>query len=242
MTAPTVGRKIYYYPDAGSFEGKQITQLDPNQPINATVLFIHPKNTMDAPDKVSLHIVDHTGIIHFRAAVPLVEGDTAPPSGGYAKWMPYQVTQHAKNESAAPDAAATQPSSDASASPATTEAPVTATPIPAPAPTASEAVTAAVQETVEVLGAVQYGFDVALNALKAGKAITRKGWNGKGMFVYMVPAASYRAQTGIAKKVFGEDALVPYNAYLALKGADGNVSTWVPSVNDCLAVDWEISQ
>lgn len=81
-------------------------------------------------------------------------------------------------------------------------------------------------------------FSVALDSLKVGKRVARHGWNGKGMFVYHVPAASYPAQTGAAKEHFGEDALVPYNAYLALKGVDGRVSTWVPSSTDVLAEDW----
>ena len=81
-------------------------------------------------------------------------------------------------------------------------------------------------------------FSDALISLKAGKPISRSGWNGKGMFVYLVSANSYPAQTKVAKEFFGEDALVPYNAYLAIKNVDGTVSTWVPSVNDVLAEDW----
>lgn len=83
-------------------------------------------------------------------------------------------------------------------------------------------------------------FGDALEAIKNGKRIARKGWNGKGMFVYLVPAASYPAQTGVAKAYFGEDGLVPYSAYMAIKNVDETVSTWVPSVNDCLANDWFI--
>ncbi len=81
-------------------------------------------------------------------------------------------------------------------------------------------------------------FGKALEAVKAGHRIARKGWNGKGMFVYLVPPASYPAQTGAAKAHFGDGALVPYNAYLAIKNVNETVSTWVPSVNDCLADDW----
>jgi hypothetical protein len=83
-------------------------------------------------------------------------------------------------------------------------------------------------------------FGHALLALEQGKCVARAGWNGKGMFVYMVPANSYPAQTGAAKAHFGENALVPYAAYLALKGVNDVVSTWVPSINDCLAKDWSI--
>lgn len=86
----------------------------------------------------------------------------------------------------------------------------------------------------------QLNFGQALDAIKAGKRIARTGWNGRGMFVYLVPPASYPVQTGAAKAHFGAGAMVPYNAYMAIKNVDGTVSTWVPSVNDCLAVDWGV--
>lgn len=81
-------------------------------------------------------------------------------------------------------------------------------------------------------------FGDALDALKNGMRLGRYGWNGKGMFVYLVPPASYPVQTGAAKSHFGEGSMVPYNAYLAIKNVDNTVSTWVPSVNDCLSEDW----
>jgi hypothetical protein len=83
-------------------------------------------------------------------------------------------------------------------------------------------------------------FGLAIEAVKKGAKIERAGWNGKGMFVYYVPAAAYPAQTGVAKSYFGVGAHVPYNAYLALKTADDAVSTWVPSISDVLAEDWVI--
>jgi len=83
-------------------------------------------------------------------------------------------------------------------------------------------------------------FGLALEALKLDKKVARAGWNGKGMFIYHVPAASYPAQTGAAKAYFGEGAMVPYNPYCAIKNVDGSVSTWVPSINDCLAEDWMV--
>jgi hypothetical protein len=85
-------------------------------------------------------------------------------------------------------------------------------------------------------------FGLALEAMKRGERVARAGWNGKGLFVYHVPANSYPAQTGAAKAHFGEGALVPYNAYMAIKNVNDTVSTWVPSVNDCLANDWHIAQ
>jgi len=81
-------------------------------------------------------------------------------------------------------------------------------------------------------------FGQATKAAKLGKRIARKGWNGQGMFAYIVPAASYKAQTDAAKKHFGE--MVPYRAYWALKTATGDVATWHPSGSDSLADDWII--
>ena len=90
----------------------------------------------------------------------------------------------------------------------------------------------------DVTKGVSFGHAVEL--LKGGHRVAREGWNGKGMFVYFVPPASYPVQTGAAKAHFGEGAMVPYNAYMAIKNVNETVSTWVPSVNDCLAEDWQI--
>lgn len=83
-------------------------------------------------------------------------------------------------------------------------------------------------------------FEWALAKLKAGFALKRTGWNGEGQFTYMVPPASYPAQTGVAKQHFGEGSLVPYQGYFALKNAQGSVAVWFPSVGDLLATDWAI--
>lgn len=82
-------------------------------------------------------------------------------------------------------------------------------------------------------------FSQALELLRRGNAIARAGWNGVGMFAYLVPANAYPASTSAAKAHFG-DELVQYNAYMALKGADGRVSTWAPSTGDVLADDWSV--
>lgn len=91
-------------------------------------------------------------------------------------------------------------------------------------------------ESVEIeSGNLTFGHAIA--AAKAGHKVARKGWNGKGMFAYIVPAASYPAQTDMIKSVFGDD-LVPYRAYWALKTAQGDVATWAPSGSDSIAEDW----
>ena len=83
-------------------------------------------------------------------------------------------------------------------------------------------------------------FGMAIEAMKRGKKVARKGWNGKGQFVYYVPADRYYAKTPAAKSIAAPDGKVSYRPYFALKTAQGDVATWVPSISDCVAEDWEI--
>lgn len=86
---------------------------------------------------------------------------------------------------------------------------------------------------------IQLIFGDAIEALKVGHKVARKGWNGKGMFLYYVPEASYMPCTEIAKEAFNGKK-VPYGAYIAMKTAQGNVIPWLASQTDILAEDWEV--
>ena len=81
-------------------------------------------------------------------------------------------------------------------------------------------------------------FGQAIEAAKSGKKVSRSGWNGVNMYAYVVPAASYPAQTDVARAEFGD--LVPYRAYWALKTAQNDIAMWSPSGSDSLAEDWVI--
>lgn len=85
-------------------------------------------------------------------------------------------------------------------------------------------------------------FSNALNGLKAGHKLARAGWNGKGMFLYLVPEGRYPPRTEPAHGIAAgqEDGLVPYGAYIAMKTAQGNVVPWLASQTDILADDWEL--
>ena len=76
----------------------------------------------------------------------------------------------------------------------------------------------------------------AVQQMRKGKKVARKGWNGSGMFAYLVPAATYKAHTKAAQSHFGDD--VPYREYMALKTAQNDVAAWTPSISDVLATDW----
>ena len=83
-------------------------------------------------------------------------------------------------------------------------------------------------------------FGLAIEAAKKGAKITRRGWNGKGMFLYYVPEGRYPARTDAAKSIATEDGKVDYGAYIAMKTAQGNVVPWLASQADMLADDWEV--
>lgn len=85
-------------------------------------------------------------------------------------------------------------------------------------------------------------FSQALTALKSEQKVARAGWNGKGMYLYLVPENRYAPTTpaGHAIAANHEDGLVPYGAYIAMKTAQNNVVPWLASQTDILADDWEL--
>lgn len=83
-------------------------------------------------------------------------------------------------------------------------------------------------------------FGLAIEALKKGFKVARKGWNGKGMFLYYVPAGAYSPCTEAAKSLVNENGLVPYAPYIAMKTVQGYVVPWLASQTDLLSEDWVI--
>jgi hypothetical protein len=83
-------------------------------------------------------------------------------------------------------------------------------------------------------------FSDALSLLKQGAKVCRIGWNGKGMFLYYVPAGRYMPCTDAGEKLAGPDGKVAYGGYIAMKTAQGSVVPWLASQTDVLAEDWII--
>lgn len=72
----------------------------------------------------------------------------------------------------------------------------------------------------------EFSFGHAIELAKLGFKVARSGWNGAGMFAFIVPASKCKAQTGIIKGTF-EDDMVPYREYWALKTAQNDVAMWL---------------
>jgi triacylglycerol esterase/lipase EstA (alpha/beta hydrolase family) len=75
------------------------------------------------------------------------------------------------------------------------------------------------------------GFGEALDALKQDERLARDGWNGRGMWVAMVPSQAWSVD---------DDNRVLGRAFLCLKTADGAYVPWTASQTDLLAEDWRV--
>ena len=66
-------------------------------------------------------------------------------------------------------------------------------------------------------------FSEALKHIKNGKKLTRKGWNGKGMWIELQKPDEHSKMT------------LPY---IYMKTADNNLVPWLASQTDMLSEDW----
>jgi hypothetical protein len=71
-------------------------------------------------------------------------------------------------------------------------------------------------------------FGWALLCLKAGNKMARRGWNGKGMFLFCVSEWECQQEH------------YPALPFIAMKTADDKVVPWLASQTDLLAEDWEL--
>lgn len=90
-------------------------------------------------------------------------------------------------------------------------------------------------------------FGQAIEALKEGKKVARKGWNGKGMFIYLVQGTTLEAMDldGEAGEHIGSNlppfSHVKINSHIDMLAADGSIVVgWLASQTDMLAEDWEV--
>jgi hypothetical protein len=76
-------------------------------------------------------------------------------------------------------------------------------------------------------------FGDAIVFLKAGFKVARSGWNGKGMWLMLVP-------TNIAESVTFQYAALDPLPWIGMKTADNKFVPWLASQTDMLAEDWSI--
>lgn len=85
-------------------------------------------------------------------------------------------------------------------------------------------------------------FGLAIKALKEGKQVSRKGWNGRGMFLTLVERTRPLIGEGTAYHEAGLLGKVTINAHIDMFTATGEMQPgWLASQTDMLADDWEIT-
>lgn len=89
-------------------------------------------------------------------------------------------------------------------------------------------------------------FGLAIEALKSGKRVSRAGWNGKGMWLVLVPGTPvaqlrdgtpYRNATGLK-----ECEILPHIDMWTINasGRRAMLPGWLASQSDMLADDWAV--
>ena len=80
-------------------------------------------------------------------------------------------------------------------------------------------------------------FGKAIDLLKEGKKLRRKGWNGKNQYIELATNISYKNADGelinINHKTMGNKAI-------AFIGTSGVQIGWLASQSDMLSNDWEL--
>lgn len=92
-------------------------------------------------------------------------------------------------------------------------------------------------------------FGKAIEALKAGKKVTRKGWNGRGMFLWLKPETTITSDMCYDPKL-KQLAVDNGGSILGLpticmfthdaSGRKAILTGWLASQSDMLLEDWEI--
>jgi hypothetical protein len=83
-------------------------------------------------------------------------------------------------------------------------------------------------------------FGDAIAALKAGQKVSREGWNGKGMFLFLVPGSTFAVNRPPLLGIYPEGTVINYRPHIDMRTADGEVVPWLASQSDVLCEDWVI--
>jgi len=83
-------------------------------------------------------------------------------------------------------------------------------------------------------------FGEALGLLKNGKRVSREGWNGKGMFLFLVPGSTFTVNRPPLLGIYPEGTVINYQPHIDMRTAQGTIVPWLASQSDVLAEDWTV--
>ena len=82
-----------------------------------------------------------------------------------------------------------------------------------------------------------FGFEVALDLVKQGKRVARKGWkNIKAIF--LVAGSTFAVNRAPLLGIFPEGQKIVYNPHIDVIATDETVGVWTPTTFDILSGDW----
>lgn len=81
-------------------------------------------------------------------------------------------------------------------------------------------------------------FGEALLMLEQGKKVSRSGWNGKGMFLFLVQGSTFTVNRAPLLGIYPEGTEINYHAHVDMRTATGEIVPWLCSQTDMLAKDW----
>ena len=84
---------------------------------------------------------------------------------------------------------------------------------------------------------MSFDFGSAIQMMKAGKRVRRRGWNGKNQYIELATSISYKNAQG---EVINVEHEAIGNKAIAFCGTSGVQMGWLASQADMLAEDWEI--
>ena len=85
-----------------------------------------------------------------------------------------------------------------------------------------------------------HNFSAALEFLKNGVRMQRAGWNGRNMFIYLVPGSKFPVNRPPLLGIYPEGTEITYLPHIDMRTADGSCVPWLASQTDLLAEDWQI--
>lgn len=81
-------------------------------------------------------------------------------------------------------------------------------------------------------------FSQALTVVKSGGRVARQGWNGKDMFIFLVPGSTFQVNRPPLLGIYPEGTTINYHPHIDMRTAQGYVVPWLASQADLLADDW----
>ena len=89
--------------------------------------------------------------------------------------------------------------------------------------------------------AEMHGIGWAVKQMHNGCWVARAGWNGRGMFLFLVPGSRFEVNRAPLLGIYPAGTVIDYHAHVDMKTASGDIVPWLCSQTDLLATDWESS-